>query len=388
MASNEPRMGVAGSMASVASLVGTPRGARLRTLAELEGITLRELAVKLEMPQTRLSELIQGRRPFPESLVYRAASMFDVPRTFFNAVTVPQEDAAVTFRKRSTTTARQEKRIAALYREASRAWRMISLQSGYKTKTLPSGDDRADAETAAEAVRALSSLAPDAPVPNVTRLIERLGIAVISGLDPASPPLEFSGCTSPSIFEDRPLISIVSAQPGAVARMTLAHELGHQIFDDDLEASPRSRDVEERRAFNFAGALLLPASVMRRQVDEYTTLRQMLELKAKFGVSVGAIVSRAATLGLISPERKRSLNIQINGRGWRYHEPVPVGDEKPLLLGQGIRRAWGSVAKAASVTGVPAGLLAGWIGEPLPAPENQELADVVDVAEWRRARRR
>ncbi|MDK6729635.1 ImmA/IrrE family metallo-endopeptidase, partial [Aerococcus urinae] len=66
--------------------------------------------------------------------------------------------------------------------------------------------------------------------------------------------------------------------------MTLAHELGHLIFDHDLLTHPKVRSVEERRAFAFAGALLLPEEMMIREVDEGTTLNQFLRIKARYGV--------------------------------------------------------------------------------------------------------
>ncbi|MDK6646209.1 ImmA/IrrE family metallo-endopeptidase, partial [Actinotignum timonense] len=89
------------------------------------------------------------------------------------------------------------------------------------------------------------------------------------------------------------------------------------MFDHDLLTHPKVRSVEERRAFAFAGALLLPEEMMIREVDEGTTLNQFLRIKARYGVSVGAIVVRAERLGLISSMRSRSLHIQLNSRGWR-----------------------------------------------------------------------
>jgi Zn-dependent peptidase ImmA (M78 family) len=97
-------------------------------------------------------------------------------------------------------------------------------------------------------------------------------------------------------------------------------------------------------AFAFAGALLLPEEMMIREVDEGTTLNQFLRIKARYGVSVGAIVVRAERLGLISSMRSRSLHIQLNSRGWRQNEPVLVRAEKPGLLGQAFSRAWGGAA--------------------------------------------
>ena len=145
--------------------------------------------------------------------------------------------------------------------------------------------------------------------------------------------------------------------------MTIAHELGHLICDQNLSSSPRSTDPAEKRAFQFAGALLLPETMMRHRVNESMTLNSYLRVKADYGVSVGAIVIRARNLGIISADRARSLHIQIASRGWRDNEPVPVPVEKTLLINQAVQRTWPTKTcdEAATTAGVPRTLIKAWI---------------------------
>jgi Zn-dependent peptidase ImmA (M78 family) len=67
-------------------------------------------------------------------------------------------------------------------------------------------------------------------------------------------------------------------------------------------------------------------------VSESLTLHGYMKIKATFGISIQATITRGRRLILISRERQRSLVIQISTRGWRKNEPVSVGKESPVLL--------------------------------------------------------
>ena len=370
------------------------RGERLRDLAEMEGISLSSLASELGIPSAKVQRLARGESPLPDDVVGVAMDRYGLPVTFFSAYPVSQDGAAVTFRKLSRSSARSDKRVVRLFREAARMWRTASERSGLPAATVPTAEDRSDATAAdmAQLVREADGLDDEAPVPNVIRLAERFGVGVVLDLDPLLAPEpgdtgghDHSGASCPSRFEGRPLVVTVSPQPGAVTRMTVAHELGHLVFDADLPASPRPSDASEKRAFAFASALLLPESMMRRRVSETTTLNSYLRIKADYGVSAGAIVVRAHKMGLISSKRARSLHIQIASRGWRSNEPVPVPVEKPMLVSQGRWRPWPVTPglAAATETGVKADLITSWTDEQSSPTPTREHDNVISLTERR-----
>ena len=135
-------------------------------------------------------------------------------------------------------------------------------------------------------------------------------------------------------------------------------------------------------AFEFAGALLLPAPPMRASIGERSTIPDYMRLKARFGASLMAIVKRAEGLHLISPGRAKSMYGQINARGWRLNEPVDVPAERPSLLAQAAERAWpGTPFKRISeATGVPTTLIAAWIGTNSNTAHRQQGAEVISLA--------
>ena len=80
----------------------------------------------------------------------------------------------------------------------------------------------------------------------------------------------------------------------------------------------------------FASAFLLPREPMMDLIAPDFTLESYARLKAKWGVSIQALVRRARDVGIIDYNRYRSLMIQISSRGWRKNEPVHIPVEMPL----------------------------------------------------------
>lgn len=366
-------------------------GQRLTVLRAIYNLTQSDLAVSLNVTQSFLSQLERGVRPVPDNLVVQASEEFGLPLTFFSVHPTAAETGPVTFRKSSQATARDESRVTTLYGEASRLFREVSAASGYQPADLPDPDDfDNDPELVADAMRTEAGLGSTEPVLNAIRALERLGVGVIDNLDHFS--AEARGHTAisrPSFRNNRPLVALVAPVPGAVKRLTVLHEGGHLIFDRELTGPITGlRSHQEKRAYQFAGAFLLPRRVVLKRVSESLNLHGYLPIKADYGISVGAIIVRSRELGVISPVRARSLQIQLSSQGWRHNEPVPVPDEKPLLIGQALRRVYGNQATAAKAAH-DIGASPEWVNKWAhfhTEKTKAELGKVVDLAAWAQAR--
>lgn len=367
------------------------RGERFAALKDILGITQGELGERLDVTQAFISRIIRLDRPVPESLAVKAATEYAVPLSFFSVAPSPGENAVPTFRKSSTATASAEKRVIQLHREASRLWYHLSTLSNYRDVQEVVAVESEDVEVVASGLRTIAGIDPGAPIPNVTRFIERLGIGVVAVLDPQYPVgkdgrRQHTGISTPTSRNQRPLISLVGDVPGGVQRMTLAHELGHLLFDADREARIVSiRSAEERRAYAFAGALLMPEEEMKGSINARSMLRDFGNVAARFGVSVPAVVQRAKVLGIIDDSRNQSLNIQINTAGWRKKDPVHVKPERPILMGQAATKIWptASVMQAAEHAGVASGWARLWLGME-DRSEDEIPKNVVSLDSWRR----
>ena len=64
------------------------------------------------------------------------------------------------------------------------------------------------------------------------------------------------------------------------------------------------------------------------------SLDSMLNLKERWGCSIGAMIKAAQYSDLVDEEQTRRLWINYNRRGWRSGEPLDdrVSPEKPVLL--------------------------------------------------------
>lgn len=361
----------------MASPSSQPQGHRVVALRELEGLTQSDLAVALEVSQGFISHVEKGTKPLPQEVADRAALAYQLPPEFFLVPPDPCEAGVSTFRKNSKATVRDEKRVRTLHTEAGRLFRIASERSGYRIADFDTVAT-ADIEETAENIRSMLGLGPHDPIPNVTRSLERLGVGVIAGLDHAHTLSDHAGITRPSRAVHRPLVATIGELPPAVARFTLLHELAHWLYDRD-RVTPIGgvRSSEEKRAHQFAGAMLLPAAAIRERITESLSLHGYLRVKADFGTSVGAILARALTLRAISEQRYRSLQIQLSSQGWRRSEPVTVAPEQPRLLAQAVARGIASDPDAVARTvGVKSELVQHWTGL---EPAQEQVNNVIPL---------
>ncbi|MEL4356673.1 MULTISPECIES: XRE family transcriptional regulator [unclassified Luteococcus] len=365
-------------------------GQRIKALAELLGMSRTRLAESVGATPAQLSKIESGMQRFPLELAVAMGEKCGVPVDFFTQNDPIHEAAVPTFRRKARASALDQKRSTRLAREAARVFTQISSETGYKPFEFTDADDLLeDVEQVALEVRRAAGIDDGAPVPNVTRALERQGIAVINGLDPhGEQTQDLSGISLPTCQDRRPLVALITEMPGAVARFTLAHEAAHHIWDQDLPSPITStKDYRELRAHRFAGALLLPKQEVMARISEATTLRGYLPVKADYGLSVGAIVMRARDVGAISPDRARSLQIQLSSLGWRdpHIEPVPVADERPLLLKQALSRATALDGPSlAAYTGLPPQLVRHWARLDEPTDEATPVAKVINLTSLHR----
>ena len=113
----------------------------------------------------------------------------------------------------------------------------------------------------------------------------------------------------------------------------LTHELGHILLHSGVEVSSDNLDRLERQANRFAGAFLLPRRTFPKEVIS-TSLNYFTDLKARWRVSIAAMIYRCADLSILSKSQTKYLWRQMTAKGMRKVEPL---DEmfkisKPALL--------------------------------------------------------
>ena len=176
----------------------------------------------------------------------------------------------------------------------------------------------ADAENAARAVRTYWGLGID-PILNLSELLEERGLKIL-----ATDLSDIDGLTASVRRKNDapiPVIVIKGNTWSERKRFTLAHELGHMV----MEAQP---NVGAEKAANwFAGAFLMPAEALWREIGKHRTsisLGELVRLKDLFGASLQAITYRCHDLGIIRDAEYKRMFQMFNDQGWRsppFQEP-------------------------------------------------------------------
>jgi Zn-dependent peptidase ImmA (M78 family) len=127
---------------------------------------------------------------------------------------------------------------------------------------------------------------------------------------------------------------------GYRSRFDLAHEIGHLVLHRHIKRpTEKARfDMLEHQAHRFAGALLLPAETLARDVRIPPTLDDLLLLKRRCGVSVAAIIMRLYAIALLDDAGKMAL---FKSRSYKWGAKSEPGDddrppEQPRLLRRAI----------------------------------------------------
>ncbi len=306
---------------------------RLRNLRQLNGMTQKAFAAELGIGQAALSQIERGDRPLTAEHMIIARRRFNIPFDFFEAPPITYGPNDLNYRTRKLTRAQQD-RAATIFGLVEQEIRS-KADSANSTGSLDAADHddvRArplrEIEALAAAARQLIGVRPDKVINNVTRCIERLNI-LVTGLPAADPNARIDGISTPRRTEEPFVVTLDLDKSGDRLRFSAAHELGHVLVH--TENRPFSREAREAEADTFASSFLLPREAMLDELSPTLTLAGYSRIKARWGVSMQAVIRRSFDLGVIDKDRYRSLQIQISSRGWRKDEPVDIPKETPVL---------------------------------------------------------
>ncbi len=241
---------------------------------------------------------------------------------------------AVEFRKKKITSRREEAQVEA--RVLHRLERYLTIEDLLGLQSVvwdkpreapwPVLRDPAEAEHAAYGLRDHWGLGLD-PITNLVELLEERGVKILSmaltNIDGLTARVR---CESGNIAS----VVVVNGRDGNERqRFTIAHELGHMILGVEPKVD------EEKAAYRFAGAFLMPAETLRSEIGKRRKSMgwsELFDLKEIFGVSVQALTYRCKDLGIFSQSLFQLLFEEFSRRGWRrppYQEPRPIPKEEP-----------------------------------------------------------
>jgi Zn-dependent peptidase ImmA (M78 family)/transcriptional regulator with XRE-family HTH domain len=193
-----------------------------------------------------------------------------------------------------------------------------------------------EADQCATDLRKQWALGRDA-LESATQCLENHGALIVHYNE--EPRSGFDGLSA-TVNGGHPLVIVNSTVPVDRLRFDLLHELGHVLMDTSAVGDDK---VEETLANRFAASFLVPPETVKAELGEQRrklTLSELLLLKQKYGLSVGAWVYAAKEHGIINETTATALWIQRSKRGWNKCEPaVFIGNEEPSRLRQMALRA-------------------------------------------------
>lgn len=304
-------------------------GENIKLRREVLRISLRDLADQVGVSHTTIDKFEKNTLVPDSQRLIKLSTILQIP---ISAILRPPgqqiQMTSLAFRSKKMRK-RDEKQISAETKEWLERYIQIEKLSGTRRDfEMPKGFPKKirtldDAEKAARNLRKAWDLG-SAPIENLTSLLEDKGIkiGIIKGITQFD--ALFTNC------DNHPVIVVKEGLPRTRQRFSLAHELGHCLLEAEGDMD------EEKVMHRFAGALLVPSEKVIFELDKTRNklaVKELLLLKEKYGLSMGAWLFRAKDLGIISDEYFVGMRKIFSKNGWHKKEPHDdlVGEE-PVFM--------------------------------------------------------
>jgi len=308
-------------------------GDRVRHARLYYGWTQEQLASLVGVSQSAIHQ-IEVKGQISEETLASVAKATGFASWWFELGALPDlPEGTLRYRKYASAPKRDDDRVRAYARHTVEAVERLSRHADLPPLRMSAvaRDENIDMdriETVAIEVRDWLGVGVKDPIPNLVRAVERSGVLVL-GI-----AFELAKHDAVSFWSDfpngRPFVFFSRGYVGDRQRFSIAHEIGHLVLHQLRNVDNKTAEDE---ANAFAGALLMPRSAAREEIDEPVTLHGLAYVKAKWGISIRALIRRSLDVGLISPTRRQSLEKQYTTRKWRADgEPVEVREEQPVLV--------------------------------------------------------
>jgi Zn-dependent peptidase ImmA (M78 family)/DNA-binding XRE family transcriptional regulator len=331
---------------------------RFKTARVLNGYSLQDLSDKLDNEITRqaLYKYERGEVIPNKEMISKLADLLKVHPDYFSKDTKVQI-GQVNFRKFAKLPSKEENKIIETTREYLSNYleieEILNIEQDWKNPLEGNNSVRnfEDIENATKNLRIAWKIGQD-PIYNVVEFLEDHNIKVIS----MEADSNFDGLET--LVEDKYAVIVYNSTKHNKSdriRFTLLHELAHLLLDfGDLP-----ENQEEILCHKFAGAMLLPEEIIKKELGDKRSKLSVQELgniKKQYGISMQAIVLRAQDLGIININTSKQFFYFIKQVGWKIDEPIQYnyqGEEKSNRFEQLVFRALAedmiSMSKAASL---------------------------------------
>ena len=286
---------------------------RLSLARRRRGMTKKGLADAVGCDPRSITAFEGGEYPPADEMLKRLAGVLDFPVAFFAGDDLEEPAAATaSFRAMSRMPAKVRHSVLAAGTIAFAVSDWVERRFSLPSADLP--DFRGETPDAAAAMLRHYWGLGERPVRNMVHMLEAKGVRVFSLVE------ERREVDAYSLWRGgRPYIFLNTFKSAERSRFDAAHELGHLLLHK--HGGPGGQDAE-RDAHAFASALLMPEGTVRSYARTVPTVRELVALKGRWGVSVAALARRLHDLNIISEWHYRTICIQISELGYFTREPA------------------------------------------------------------------
>ncbi|WP_016888814.1 ImmA/IrrE family metallo-endopeptidase [Mycobacteroides abscessus] len=342
-------------------------GLRVNQARVMRAMTVTAVMEALGWKHSRLNRVEKSTTTaLPVEDFERLVEVLRFPPKFFTTAPVSRvHQGDLLFRAPKSITATEREYLAQFAALAGDFLDELNIRTQLPPVKLPVQSVDTTIVSAAETVRRSWGLDTGVPIEFLTHEIERSGVVVVvRRLLTSSSRRVFGDSDSTGKldkhlgysvrvgeFGTRPLIVVRQSNSWERTRWTLAHEVGHLT----LHASGNVTEICEEQASQFASELLAPASVLAKEVSRAPSLVELLPVKAKWGLSLGALLRHLHTSELLTEQRFDALRRQLYTRantetGTTWGRVEPGWDdrevERPRLISKWLELAFSARSAA------------------------------------------
>ena len=330
---------------------------RVKSARIQKGITQTQLAQALGISKQAISQYEHGRKKPESSTLIALAQYFNKPVDYFlRPVLAPLEQ--VEFRKELSLGGRRLEATKAAIQDKLEPYleleQILGIASRFENPLdkFPIQTPQ-DAEYAAIQLQSTWKLGLN-PIPNILEMLENQGIKLVHmELDG-----DFDGLST-WLNQEIPVIVLNEKQDTVRIRFTAMHELGHLLLQ-----VPPDHLHKEKLCNRFAGAMLLPAQILQRELGLHRrriSLAELIPLKEYYGISLAALMYRLQDLEILpkaltqrfwkARRQDKALKQELPEHGYGKYKGEERAFRFEQLLSKALAEEFISYSKAAALTG-------------------------------------
>lgn len=319
-------------------------GNRIRKARLYNGLTIDDIAKKLDISKQTFSLYENNKAKAPFEKIFLLSEKLNFPvKYFFEEDKVNLESKTTYFRSLMKTTKKSRVEQIIKMEHLALICNVLFEYINFPKLNIPeifcsNNLTNDEIENIAKEVRKSWNLGFE-PIEDIIRIVERNGI-IVTKIQTSTDCIDaFSHLVD--INNNSIYLIALSKNKGSLSRnkFDIAHELGHILlheWSEDIESISREEyKLKEDQANYFASSFLLPKDEFIKDFKKGgNRLDFYIHLKAKWKVSIGAMLYRAKSLNLITNTQYQNTIKMMHKKKIYTNEPYEewLGVYEPTLL--------------------------------------------------------